>query len=223
MTSTDSTIAEMVMCLNDEVGEHPNMSWDFPRLKIATTFTYSTDANYIAVNMDTAASFGTGAYRSMVPRTLWNRTTRLRVSGPVTDEDWASMIAMGVAPTTDQYRVVGPNLLIYPGHTASNTYGCDYMSKFAVQATGGGSLKEFFTADTDVPLMPSRICLAGLEWRWRQIKGQPYAEEKAKWDRMLEEEANRESIPSDISMDNCSDNKMAAPGLLIAAGSWPLP
>jgi hypothetical protein len=220
--NTNPTIAQMLQCLNEEVMEVANREYDFPRLKITTTFSYTSDANYIAVNMDTAASFGTGAFRSFVSDTLWDRTSKLKVVGPISDEDWATMLAMTSAPSYPVFRIVGQNLLIYPTNSSAHTYACDYMSKFAVQATAAGALKESFTVDTDVPLMPTRIVLAGFEWRWRQLKGQPYAEEMRVYEQFLFNEAGREINPGRVCMHNRLDDRVAGPGLLIAAGSWNL-
>lgn len=217
-TSNDTTILQMWQCLNDEVQEHCNRKFNFPKLKVDATFAYTTNVNYQALQLSTVP-----AMRSIVPRTLWNRTTRLECVGPFSDTQWAQTIALAVSGTVDYFRMAGDWLLIYPGHTASNTYGYTYMSQYGVQATAAGALKETFTVDSDVSLMPSRILRAGLEWRWRQTKGMQYAEEMETYELLLAEEAAREPLPGRLSMDNVADYKVAGPGLLIAAGSWNVP
>lgn len=222
VTATDPWVLQAWELLNEEVAEHANREYNFPKLKVTTTFTYTTDPAYVAVNLDTAAAFGTGAYRSMVSETLWDRTQRLQVAGPIPDDKWAQMLAMGSAPSYPVYRVLGNNLLIFPVNSSAHTYACDYMSKFAVQATGGGALKETWTADTDVPLMPTRIVKQGLEWRWLKSKGLSYAEEFRQYEQFLLEEAGREIIPTTCKLDNIPNRYEAGPGLLIASGTWNL-
>lgn len=216
-TSGDTTIAEMWQCLNEEVQDQANREYDFPQLRVDTTFSYSTNANYQALQMSAVP-----ALRSIIPGTLWNRTTRIACVGPITDPEWAQMIALGVSGSLDYYRMAGGWLLLYPGHTAANTYGYTYQSRYAVLDTNGTTTKELFVADTDTTLLPSRIVRAGLEWRWKRIKRMPYAEELRMYEDMLQNEANRAPLPGPVTMDNVGAIDGVGPGLLIAAGSWPL-
>lgn len=215
-STTDGTLQQLLALANREVMEHCNREFQFPKLKVDTTFNFTTDTNHIAVNLSTSSAFD--GMRSVVPETLWDSTAKLMVMGPVSDQRWQQILVFGSAMANPQYRVAGNNLLIFPNNAAQHVYVCTYISKFGVQATSAGARKETFTVDTDVPILPSRIVKAGMVWRYRQMKGQPYAEEKESYELFLAEEANQESIPGPLSMDDSFQGLQ--PGVWVPAGSW---
>jgi hypothetical protein len=94
--------------------------------------------------------------------------------------------------------------------------------------TGGNyttyAVKQYVTADTDLCLFPDHLVLADLKWRWNYVKGLPYAEDKDAFDRMLANFDSSESPGKILHMDPkwSNESKAIGPGLLIAAGSWPI-
>lgn len=214
--TTSMTVMQLLALFNEEVEEHCNREFAFPKLKVDATFNWTTDANHTALDLSSVAGL-----RAVIPDTLWDRTTLTRVIGPVSDAQWQEVLTFSTTPTLAVYRVTGNNLLIYPNNSVQHTYGYSYLSRYGVQATGGGARKESFTVDTDVPMLPSRIVKSGVRWRWKALKGQPYAEEKSQYELYLAEEAHQESIPTKVRMDGCVRD--AVPGIFISPGSWPLP
>lgn len=218
-TSTDQTVLQFLGIANAEVEDQVRRELNFSAfIEPNYTFTYVTNANWQALDL----SLTPADFRSVVAQTFWNRTLRLPVWGPVSPNQWAQMIAMGVSSAVDNYRVAGKWILIYPGPSVLQTYGFDYYSKFPVRDAGGVS-KASFTADTDTPKLPSAIVKKGIEWRWRQVKGQPYAQEQQDYEGMINNYVGRDTIPATLDMANPPNSRVAGPGLLIAAGSWPLP
>lgn len=218
VASTDQTILQMWGLLNEEVEEHANREYLFQQLQFSQTFVYASDPNYMAYDLS-----GLAGYTAILPDTFWNLTQRLPVVGPYTPADWQTMLAMGVSGAMQNYIIAGNDILVYPGTPSSvQTYGFRYRSKYAVYSAAG-TLKESFTADDDYPALPSRILKAGLRWRWRAEKGQPYAEQKELYEGMLQNEAHLGPNPGTLKMDGPDPySQVAAPGLLIAAGSWNL-
>lgn len=214
--STDQTILQLWGLLNEEVEEHTFREITFPQLRSTTTFGYSTDPSYNAYSLAALAGF-----RWIVPKTLWNVSTRLRVDGPVPDPTWVAMLTMDVAPAVDSYRISGDYIQIYPGSSTIETFTFDWYSAFGV--LGATGYQQNFQADTDSPRLPAHIVKMGLRYRWRREKGQPYAEEMRAYEKALAELAHRSPVPGDLSLDNVpAYDNVAAPGLLIAAGSWPV-
>lgn len=222
IASTDKTVQQLVEIANEEVKDHCNREYEFKKLQSFCTFAYGpATPPYNAFNLETGS--GIFGYRSMIPDTFWNSTTRLPVNGPVSDDVWRQMLVMLMSAAVDNYRVNGDFLQIYSTLSTSNNYVFEYLSNFGVVDTLGTTTKELFTVDTDLPRLPSRIFELGLLWRWRQLKGQSYAQEFEMYENMLREEARNEPTSQTLRMDFGPGNLTAGPGLLVAAGSWNLP
>lgn len=215
-TSTDETILQIWGLLDEEVTELADRR-EWLWLRGQSSFNHLNGAGYLAYALNTLPD-----YKGIVPRTLFSDDSRLPVAGPASDEQWAVMMALSVAPSLYTYRSYGGNLYIYPAPStpASVLFSFEYYSSYPV-ASSGGIAKALFTADTDVPRLPDRIVMAGLRWRWKKEKNQPYAEEMRAYEAMLEAEAGRESIPTDIHLDNPDpENATLAPVIVIPAGNW---
>ena len=220
--STDPTILQLLECANEEVKDVANREYEFAKLRSSVIFNYGPSvAPFNAFNLETdPLIFG---YRSMVPSTFWNTTRRLPVYGPISDSDWQQMIVMQISASVDNYRINGNFVQLYSTLGVANTYSFEYLSNFAVINSAGTVLQELFAADTDLPRMPSRIFEAGLLWRWRQLKGQPYAQEFEMYEAMLKEEARNEPTSTSLKMDYGPHANNVGPNLAVAIGSWPLP
>jgi hypothetical protein len=112
-----------------------------------------------------------------LPNSFFNRTTRLEVIGPITPQVWQAIMAQ---PQLNRvylaFRERDNKFLITPNPTAGQTIAYEYISKNWVEAADG-ELKPTFTADTDTPLLESRLFVLGLRWRFRKTKGLDYAED----------------------------------------------
>lgn len=220
-TSTNLTILQLWELANEEVKDHSNREYEFPKLRDTATFTYGPSvAPFNALDLESTGAVR--GYRSMVPNSFWNTSRRLPVFGPVSDSDWQQMIVMQISASVDNYRVNGNFIQLYSTLGVANNYAFQYLSNFGVVDNIGVS-KELFTADTDLPRLPSRIFELGLLWRWRQIKGQPYAEEMEQYEQMLREEARNEPTSNTLRMDYGPHANNVGPNLAVAIGSWPLP
>lgn len=116
-------------------------------------------------------------YVSMVPNSMWNRTTRRRYFGPVTNERWQEIQAIGIGSLDPLWRIRGDRLLVSPNPTASDTIAFEYFTNLWVEDSGG-TAKADFTADTDLSRINENIIVMGLVWRWLKARGLDYAEEK---------------------------------------------
>ena len=117
----------------------------------------------------------------MIPDTIFNRTTRRRVVGPIDPETWQNVQASLTTFTDQAYRIRGSgtaSLLITP--TPSNTtdtIAYEYVSGYWAQATGGGATKGAFDADTDVSRLDEHMHELDIVWRFKAEKGLDYSEE----------------------------------------------
>lgn len=215
--STDETVLQMWGLLNEGVQELANRGvW--AELITTKQFTHRNDADYGALMLDSELP----DYKWMVKDTLWNLTTRLPVPVTTDEQKWWSTINMAVAPTQFYARILGRKLFIYPADVTQQ-FKFEYVSDYPVWANDLTTAKFNFTADTDVPKLPTRIVQADLKWRWRRAKGLSYAEEFRACEGMVLEALGHDKVPQEVNMGGGRNaGKVVGPGLLVAAGNWPL-
>lgn len=113
----------------------------------------------------------------------WDVTNHWILFGPDTPQRYQQQVS-GIVTTGPRRhfhlvgRSTGNNYRIWPPiGTVENNFSIEwqYVSKYAVQATGGGAYKERFTVDTDVPTLEDNIFILGAKWRFFQIKQLDYS------------------------------------------------
>lgn len=124
----------------------------------------------------TAAAIQTGAvptdFAFIVNDSLWNRTTMVKMEGPISAETWQTYQALTVVTIPfAAFRFRGGNLIIFPSPTAGQTAAYEYVSKY--WASGSQSA---MTADSDTALLDENLITLGVIWRFLAAKGLDYAE-----------------------------------------------
>lgn len=122
----------------------------------------------------TATETQTGAIPSdfsrLIDGSMFNRSLRKMVNGPLTPSEWQFAKMWGTGPIYPMFRIRGGALLLMPTPTAGQTIAFEYISKNTV-STAGGSLKETFTHDDDFSLLPETLIQLGIIWRWLERQG----------------------------------------------------
>lgn len=152
--------------------------YQWQRLIFETTFlTTATEAQ-----TDVTAALPVDFDR-VVDETMWNRDTRQPVIGPLSPLRWQMIKALGGVTTWSQFRQRGNVWQFIPAPPAGNTVAYEYMSKYWCESAGGTAQKKW-TADTDLPKVPSLVLVLGLVWRWNKAKGLEYSEDYDTWEKM---------------------------------------
>lgn len=184
------------------------------------TTVLSVGAN--SVTLDTPAtstvsgqvfSFGQVSYplpsdlQFFIPQTEWDRNFRWQMLGPLSPQEWQTIIS-GISPVGPRlrFRVMGNTFNIQPppGASQNDVLAFEYISTFWCMPQGGASLSQTqWTADTDVYAWPEDCAVLGLKWRWLAAKGLNYAEERATYEQAVERQiarsgANR-TLPTNAS------------------------
>jgi hypothetical protein len=163
--------------------------------------------------------------KKIIRNTFFCTTTRLPVYGPLTDQEWAYMRALTAQPAQFAWKQEKDMLLIYP-YSATAQFSFMYVTRFPIYNTisGGPTSPQYdiFTADTDASVLPDKLVLQDLKWRWKAAKELPYAEDQRIAENMLADALGSNVAGPDLVMDNTNDDRVVGPGLLVAAGSWPL-
>lgn len=169
----------------------------------------------------TALGGGLAGYDYLLPYTLWDRTNKLTLVGPLDPQDWQAMKAWIINGPRYQFRLRGNHFLVNPAPSAGWTWAFEYMSTYAITDVTGVTFKDRFTADTDIILLPEPMVELDLTWRWKQAKGLGYAEEFNSLEAMLADIKTRENPGKTLRFDDYPSD--AQPGIYVPAGNWRVP
>lgn len=212
ISSPDPQITQLVQLCNVEGQELAERGDGWQALLLEATFT--TIATEIQGAMNTIAP---GA-KYIVNDTIWNRTLRRPVFGPMSPQRWEQLKAMVMQGPWNQYQIRGGNLLFIPVPTAGQSCAFQYVTKNWVSLNGGGSANSWAN-DSDTALLDEDIMAQGLIWRWKAAKGFAYAEDYAMYERRVTNAIARDGMKDVLNMGDLKFD--IYPGILIPSGSWP--
>lgn len=170
--STDQQGRQILELLREELDELHDLEWQRPMRE--QTFTT------VAAEEQTAALPTT--FRSFVNGTFFNRTTRERLIGPLSAQQWQSIKAWPeVASYYIAWRERDNKFLTTPEPAAGQTIAYEYLTDAKVK--NGAVEKTEITLDTDEPLLNNQLVKLGLCWRFLQAKGLDYSEAMSTYER----------------------------------------
>jgi len=185
--ATDPQTIQLRSLLNEELYEvatWPDHNW----VKLSKQTSFTTVA---APEQTGAIPTDFGRY---IDESMWNRTTVRPVYNSLSAQQWQREKA---GPTfTSVYlgaRFRGNDLLLTPDPPAGQSVYYEYLSKWAVYASGDTTpTKEFFTADTDTCIFPDVLMERGVRWRFLRAKGLDYQQEYQSWIELLQRIVSRD-------------------------------
>ena len=175
--SSDKQVIQLLALANEEgaslARRHP---WQ--ALMAQQTFTtVAAPAQPVALPAD---------FDRFVPNSVFNRSTRRPMTGPITPRQWQWIQAQPVYSSAYlAFRERTGQVLIAPTPPAGETIAYEYLSK-AWAKSSGGTPQTAFLADADTALLDEGLIKLGLRWRFLRAKGLDYAEEMATYERELE-------------------------------------
>jgi hypothetical protein len=223
MGSTDPLILQAKALLEEEGNDLASRGiWQSLSLEASLTTVAAESQGLI----DTICSGGgtsptpTG-FRYMINQTIWSRTRRLPVSGPLDAQEWQMLKALFVNGPYYRHRIRGGQLLVNPTPPAGESWYFEYVSQFWIQNAASTLTYQFFAADTDVVLLPGTLLLQGLRWRWLREKGMDYAEPFRTYEMQVKDALGRDGGRPVLSMDG-EATRGPQPGIWVPSGSWNL-
>jgi len=165
------------------------------------------------------SSIATNGFRYIKNETIWDRTTRLPVLGPVNGVDWQALKAVVTTGPRYQFRIRGDRLLVNPPPPAASAWYFEYVTQNWILAADGTTYKQYFTLDTDTMLLPETLMLMGLRWRWMREKGMDYAELFRTYEMQVKDALGRDGGKPVLHMDDSGWNG-PRPGIFIPQGNW---
>ena len=151
---------------------------------------------------------------------FWDRTQRLPVV-VLDGQEWAAAKALTATGPKPQARIRGGKLIANPVPTAGNAWTFEYVSKNWILGADGITYKQLFTLDTDVILLPEKIVIAGLRWRWKKEKGFDYAEDFNSYEAMVSKALGHNGLKK--RLNQAGGYASPRPGIVIPDGNWSVP
>lgn len=152
-------------------------------------------------------------------QTFFDRTLRRPLFGPVEDDEWQALKAIPNPGPFYKFRVRGDRFLINPVPAAPlSLIAFEYASNHGVVAVDN-STKQYFTADTDRPVLPEALMQRGLSYRWKQIKGLPYQADETSYRGQLNNIISNSKPRRVMSLGTGNDFNIR-PGIFVPSGNW---
>lgn len=218
--STDPQIVQLVAIANKEIYEL-SRRYDWSILVNECTFlTRASEAQGTVIGDIIPAG---QKLRKILNETMWNRTQRNQVPGPLSPQGWQGLKAMTSSPGFwSRYRMRQNVLYFYPAPAAGQTVAFEYVSLSAVLAADGSTYKTQFTADDDESLLDSELVKQGIEWRWAKQKGLDYAEDFSTYEGAVLDAMTGDGTRAPIRMDRNTAETGFSPVIVVPRSSWNL-
>lgn len=209
-SSQDAQIIQLMSIANEE-GQ--DLSARYPWQSLVNEGTFTTVATQSQGAITTLAGAG---FRYILNDVMWNRTLLRPVYGPLNPQDWQNLKARNVTGPYNQFRMRGNAVLFIPIPAAGQSIYFEWVTKY--WATGSGGDASTWVADADTSYLDEELMTQGIIWRWKAAKGLEYAEDFAKYERLVADAMARDGGKPKISLDG-GGNEFPA-GIVVPIGSW---
>lgn len=95
----------------------------------------------------------------------------------VTSDDLLALKSSGTDPADPVWRIFGDTIEFYPALQSGEVVNLEYRSKYWIVDQDGVTRKARWENDADYSIVPERLLMLGLVWRWRKTKGLDYGED----------------------------------------------
>jgi hypothetical protein len=175
VSSTDTQVRQLYALANEEGME---LSRRHEWQALTTEQVFVTVAQAEQTNMPIPDDLG-----RFVPNSFFDRTTRRRLIGPITPQEWQAIQAF---PAFNRvylaFRERDGAFLITPDPPAGEEIAYEYVSTNWARSSTDQPRSEF-TADEDTAALDEELMAQGLRWRWKQAKGLDYGEDMQTYER----------------------------------------
>lgn len=211
-TATDPTVA-LLFELAQQEGEELARYGDWRALRKEKTFTT------VAAETQTDTPIPTD-FAGFIDETLWNRSARRPLWGPIDPAEWQAYKAQTTFPVRDGFTLRGTSWLMQPTPTAGQTIAYEYRSANWCQSSGG-TAQSAWAADTDTGLISERLMRLGLIWRFKQARGLEWQTDHENYLSEVDSELAKERPRKIIDLKS-GGPPQRIPGLVVPEGNWNL-
>lgn len=221
--SSDKAVVQMISILQEGLDVLASRGqWQELTTEYTWVTTAAEDQGSILTGLGSPVVAPNG-FSYMLPQTLWDRTNKLPLVGPLDSMDWQAMKAWVINGPRYQFRLRRNKFLVNPVPTAGWTWAFEFISQNSISNTGGTSWYKRFAADSDIILLPDQIVQLDLRWRWKKEKGLPYAQDFEDCEVLLANSLSRNKQGKQLQMDLSPDEAgygAPRPTIVVSPGSW---
>ena len=210
--SSDPQILQLMALANEE-GQDLSARYPWTVLQNESTFTTVAAETQGAITTLAGSDF-----RYILNDIMWNRSLLRPVFGPLTAQDWQALKARNVNGPWNQFRIRGTSVIFIPAPAAGQTIAFEWISRNWVSLASSGT-SATWVADADTGLLDEEIMTQGIIWRWKEYKGLGYAEDYAKYERLVNDQMARDGGKSRLNLAGGMAGGYP-PSILVSAGSW---
>jgi hypothetical protein len=215
VSSNDTQIIQILSILNEEGSKlarrHP---WQL--LLGEASFTAVATAEQGTITTITGGANNNNF--KIIDETMWNRTTRAIVLGPLPPAERQGRLAITTQGPYSEYYIRGDVLYFDPPPAAGDQIYFEYETKNWVVSSDSLTRRSRFTMDDDLPLFDDELLLAGLKWRWNKSKGLDYQEDFQDYEVMVADAMIADSTARRIKLDQLVRGLRT--GIFVPSGSW---
>lgn len=177
----------------------------------------TTEKTFTTVATAAQTSSIASDFSRMIPETMFNRTSKRRVVGPVSSDEWQQTLASTTTFINPVFRIRGGTILIYPTPTAGQTVAYEYVSKNWCE-TSGGTGGATWTDDTDVGVLNESLMTLGIVWRFKVSRGMDAAADRQIYEHRLRDAIIRDGSRPRLSSDMVSTDRV--PNAPVVPETW---
>jgi hypothetical protein len=149
-------------------------------------------------------------FRAMCPKTMINKTATRKIS-PLTDEQEQNLNVYNITTPANFYQVREGAIWLYPTYSEGDNIEFFYWGKMLIEDEDNVA-KKYFTANSDIPLIPSQVLIYGACYQWKMMKQMDYAKYETLYNEALEKALADNKEPYVVSLDgHTNDNYSPVP------------
>lgn len=218
VTNTSDDIRQLTALIN-AAGRQLASRHRWQAMNLEASFTTVATESQGTIASIIGASTPGQSFKAILDDTIWNRTQRVPVCGPLSARIWQANKALSLTGPYSQFRIRQNQIIFNPAPTAGHTCYFEYASKSWCTDSTSSTYRTALAADNDLFLIPDHLFTASLEWRWLKKKGLEYAEEFQEYEYLVKD-AIRDDKPLPTLRMDTGPQKYSA-GVVIPIGPWP--
>ena len=189
--STDTQVQQLFALANEALVDlGKSFAWE----------TLTREQTFVTVAAEIQPSALPSDFDYELNNTIYNRTTRLTLIGPITPQLWQAIKAQ---PQLNRvylcWRERDNAVLMTPAPAAGETIAFEYVSNNFAEAANGDPIPEF-VADGDTTPLSERLIQYSLRWRFLSAKNLDYAEAFRSYETMLQMEQARDGGTTQLNI-----------------------
>ena len=194
--NTDPSVKQLLRAANREGKALTKRDWEVLKAEGSLTS--------LAAESQGALTTIASDYMRFANDTLYDRTSKWKIFGPITDTQWQRLKASTSSGVRYWFRIRGGNLIIWPTMTAGNSVYFEYFSNQWVDSgTGAAHAVADATAfdnDENTVVFNEELMTLGVVWRFLKGKGLPYQQQKSDYEEELKDQLMQNGAKAIINM-----------------------